>query len=249
MNPLAASLAALLFKRAFPLYFALYSAYKKLTGRELQATLDSLVEPGMTVVDIGANVGYFTRRLAGRVGGNGRVYAFEPDPENFARLKRRLSHCPNTVLSNAAASDVTGRGQLHVSPDLNVDHRIYDAGAGRDVLSIQVTTLDDAIPENLKVDVIKIDVQGAEWRVLAGAQAVLAKNPHVVIVMEFWPHGIAASGHDPARMLDDIENLGFSIQTLGTPFERSELAGLAGRKDWYTDLVLRRNAVPAAAEC
>ena len=91
------------------------------------------VQQGDVVLDLGANIGYYTLIFARLVGPQGRVFAFEPDPENFRLLERNVkeNHYTNVVAINKAVSNKTERLKLYLSDDNKADHRIYDSHDSR----------------------------------------------------------------------------------------------------------------------
>jgi tRNA A58 N-methylase Trm61 len=104
----------------------LYSLYKTVLDRGERTILRRIVRPGMIVVDIGANIGVFSRFLAGLVGVDGKVIAFEPSPDNFNRLWDNVAALPQVEAVHAAVGSSTGDIILFESGELNVDHRVYD---------------------------------------------------------------------------------------------------------------------------
>ena len=80
-----------LFRHGYPAYLPLYSAYKAIADRKERALMRDAIRPGATIVDIGANIGVHARFLSQLCGNSGRVYAFEPSPTNFARLKANVA--------------------------------------------------------------------------------------------------------------------------------------------------------------
>lgn len=203
------------------------------------------LSPGMSVVDVGANLGYYTLLAARTVGLHGRVIAFEPDPENHSLLVRSIqaNGLNNILLSDKAVSDVTGRGILFLSEENCGDHRIIDPGDGRRRIEISTVALDDAIPEGVSVDVIKMDIQGAEMKAVCGMKRILEKNPHVKIFCEFWPKGLALSGSSGREFLSFFSARGFSYSYLGkqgqllsaSPEELENICGKSG----YVNLYIR----------
>jgi FkbM family methyltransferase len=163
------------------------------------------VKEGMVILDVGANIGYYTLQFARAAGAKGRVYAFEPDPENFKLLQKnvQLNGYTNVILIPKAVSDVTGTLKLYSSPENKGDHKIYDSGEARQPINIESTRLDDYFEaQKTPVDLIKMDIQGAEYRALLGTQGVLRRNPHATVVTEFWPSGLKRSGASAAGFLD-----------------------------------------------
>lgn len=215
MNPALYSLGNRLFDRCYFLYKPVYGAYKAFSDRHERAELRKLLRPGMTVLDIGANIGVYSKFLSRLVGQRGHVHAFEPSPENFRRLKETVESLGNVVPVWAAISDTAGRIPLYISDSLNVDHRTYDSGEGRRRVDVPAIRLDDHFAPGRRVDCIKIDVQGYEYRALCGARRILEENQEIVIMMEFWPYGLTTEGTSPEVLLAFLEGIGFSLRPMG----------------------------------
>ena len=176
--------------------------------------LRTKIKPGDVVVDVGANIGYYTTIFSRLAGENGKVFAFEPDPENFRILKSNmeLNGCKNAVLEQKALSDKSGRIKLYLNEDNRGDHRIYDSWDSRDFVEIEAIKLDDALRgESSGINFLKMDVQGAEVLVLRGAEEVLKKSADLSIVSEFWPYAIEKAGCDPAEFFQILDDNNFEI--------------------------------------
>lgn len=172
------------------------------------------VKPGDIVLDIGANIGYYTLILAELVGEHGRVFAFEPDPSNFALLKRNVEEngYSNVVLEQKAVSHKTGTIRLHLSPNHMADHRTYDSGDGRAWVDLQSVRLDDYFNDyEGRIDFIKMDVQGAEAGIIEGAHTLLLRNKDVRLIMEYDTALLRAAGADPQSPLRFLHELGFAF--------------------------------------
>jgi FkbM family methyltransferase len=172
------------------------------------------IRPGDVVLDIGANIGYYTLLFAKLVGPTGYVFAFEPDPKNFSLLSRNveLNGYHNVVLINKAVSDKTGFAKLFLSDINSGDHRIYDSADGRHSVPIQTVTLDDYfVQSKLQFDLVKFDIQGAEWAALQGMTNFLSQHERLKMIMEFWPVGLKRFGADAARFLAMLQEKGFRV--------------------------------------
>jgi methyltransferase, FkbM family len=179
-----------------------------------------LLRPGMVVVDIGANIGYYSLIAAGLVGNEGRVYAFEPEPNNYGLLVKSIdvNGYENVTPVWKAVSNKHGKVKLFmdkVSPvhpslsEVNVD---YKAG----FVEVETVTLDsffDDFVKDGKVDLIKMDTQGAEGLIVEGAEKVLSVN-NPKIIMEFWPYGLSNLGTDPLNLLRTLQGYGFKPKLL-----------------------------------
>ncbi len=172
------------------------------------------------MVDVGANIGVYSQFLAERVGPTGMVHSFEPSPVNFARLRQSLAGAANVKLNQAAVGDTTGTSLLYLSDELNVDHRTYPTADGpRRTLLIQTTTLDDYFRSGSRVDLIKLDIQGFELHALRGARRVLAENPAIKLLFEFWPYGLTRAGGSAEQLTTLLQANEFHLFT----FEKGKL--------------------------
>jgi FkbM family methyltransferase len=165
--------------------------------------MQRILKEGDTVIDVGAFIGYYTLIFAKLVGKDGLVYAFEPDPENFALLRKNveINEYKNVVLIQKAVADFTGKTRLYLSKENKGDHRIYDLGDGRDSIEIEVTRLDDCIGA-VPVNLVKIDAEGAEVRVLKGMQSLLEKSVRLSMMIECFPSALERFGDSVTELLN-----------------------------------------------
>jgi FkbM family methyltransferase len=170
------------------------------------------VKEGFTVLDIGAQVGYYTLIMAKLVGDKGKVIAFEPEPSNFALLKKNveINGYGNIILVNKALSNTNTKGKIYLNPINLGDHRIFDSGDDRQSFDIECIKFDDFFSEFTdKIDFIKMDIQGSEFAVMLGMQEVLNKNSKLEIISEFSPVCITAAGFETEEYLKFMEDKGF----------------------------------------
>src|SRR6266487_7064173 len=170
------------------------------------------------------------------------VHSFEPDPENFVRLHAAIASLPNVRVNQVAVSDKTGESVLYVSEELNVDHRAYPTeGETRKTISIRSTTLDDYFKPGERVDLIKMDIQGFELHALRGAERVLADNPDVKLLLEFWPFGLKQAGVSWIDLMAILEEKAMLVRQVSSkgliPFRSDSVNESAG---WYVNLVASR---------
>ncbi len=236
MKRSVAKLGNHLYALAPGLYLPLYSVYKAISDRAERDMISRYLSPGMTVIDVGANIGVYTRFFAGLVGPGGKVIAIEPDAENYRRLSAEMAGVPGVIALHAAASDETGTCTLYRSSSLNVDHQTYDSGEDRELVTVPASRIDDLVEQGERVDFIKMDIQGAEPIAMRGAQRVLSDNRDIVLLFEYWPYGIRRSGHDPGAFLDYLRSLGFKLDTIPPDREGTFLEG----EDNYYNIVAKR---------
>lgn len=147
--------------------------------------LDKLVSSGDWCLDIGANVGFYTKRMSDIVGPSGRVIAFEPIPEAFYLLTANVqcfTH-DNVTLINAAASDCFGIASMTVPDSDNGLPNYYEASINGNGPGIPIITMPvDSIGIITRVSLVKIDAEGHEAQVLAGmAQLILRDKPTLIV--------------------------------------------------------------------
>lgn len=193
---------------------------------ELEAVMRRVVAPGDTVLDIGANIGYFTAILAECVGAHGNVHAIEALAPLYELIKKSRSHngWNNVHIYNCALGDkkdsvfflinsINPGGSCIISPaEAAVKMRVRP----QSVIKVHTDTLDDLLLTKgalARVDYIKMDVEGAEDAVLRGAQKLIAKyKPKMTI--EFSPIRYRMQGIDPVGVLRRLQDMGYSFQTI-----------------------------------
>ena len=208
-----------------------------------ESVLRSLVTPGMTVIEVGSNVGFFSLILAHCVGKNGRFVGFEADPElaMIARDNVEINgfHHQATIIEAAAgASDGKisffradrHRGNGTVLSDLEqIPHNRTDT---RQELEVDLIRLDSYCHQaNVVPDLIKIDAEGAESAILAGAHSCMQSMRPLTLVLEFAPRFVQTAGDDPTAFLDRLASAGFTLHVIDErkrtmrPTSHNELLG------------------------
>ena len=188
----------------------------------------NIVKEGMVVVDIGANVGYYSLIAAKLVGRNGIVYAFEPMSNNYEFLCKNIevNGYTNVVPIKKAVSNRYGKAKLWFekdwrgSPSLSKDcvlavskHKTLEEGGFAEVETISLDEFFENEVKNTKVDVIKVDTGGGEGLVIDGAEEILKSNS-LKIFMEFWSPGLEDLGTDPFELLYKLKKYGFEIKLI-----------------------------------
>lgn len=182
------------------------------------------VRPGDFVVEAGANIGVFTLLLSQLVGPDGRVRSYEPDPQLRAILERNITENggDNIAVRPVAVAEQPGEMTFFRASRNQGDNRLFSHN-GKDGARFPVTVvaLDDELADQPRVDLLKLDIQGAEPQALRGLRSTLADRPPRRMLMEFWPHGIAGMGDDPRTMIEELQGYGYTITTLesGAPFD------------------------------
>ncbi len=162
---------------------------------------------GDVAIDIGAFIGYYTLLFAKLVGDKGKIYAFEPAPQSFSLLKKNveLNDYKNIILENVAVSN------KKFTKTLNKNEKI------------EYINLDEYFKTyNGKVDLIKMDIEGAEKLAIEGMSSLLHKNKNVKILTEFHPLELKKSGVEPEDYLQVLREYGFEIYHIDNKKKRIE---------------------------
>lgn len=221
-----------------PLFFRLeliLGSYEK----ETLACVKQVVKPGMTVLDVGAHVGYYTRVFANLVGSEGRVFAFEPNPITGQILRKNVARLPNVTVVQAAVSDRAGTLELYDTQiesggsslvlDTAKRQRTLDNLKSKEIAprlaqemptrqyTVSAITIDEYFRtrgERGTTHFIKMDIEGAEIAALNGMRQALEASPQLMLVMEFNPHTLTTFGIEPVTALQMLFEFGFSSITV-----------------------------------
>jgi FkbM family methyltransferase len=207
------------------------------------------LKPGMTFIDVGANVGYFTVLAAFLVGREGRIVAFEAMPATYELLAKNVivnwmetfATAENlAIYSDCRRLQFYIRKYYHGNSSLaamsHEEGRLYD-----DIEQVEVDaiTLDEYLCRNpARPDVIKVDVEGTELHVFRGARQTLATNPDVIVMCEWSQDQIRTANDDPAELVDELRGHHFQAYRIDTgmqPVSYEELMEVP-----YCNIVLKR---------
>ena len=186
---------------------------------EVAAALGRLLRPGMRLLDLGANVGYFTLLGASLVSAQGQVVAFEPNPDNVAllRLGVRDNGFTNVVVHAIALAEGAGSFALYTDRRSSLSYAVEatrEVPGRRPTHVVPALALDAFLGDLGPVDVVKIDVDGNELRVLSGMRGLVARD-RPVLVIEFAPRDLAAVGNvEPEPPLEELVRLGYELFVL-----------------------------------
>ena len=173
-----------------------------------------VVKKGDTAIDIGAMIGCYTLVFAKLVGETGKVFAFEPEYENYNIVKSNvlINGYDNTKIVNKAVSDIDGEMPLY----------IHDANLGmhtlgkptywkpKGVVNVKTVQLDTCLSKSCRVDFIKMDIQGAEGLALKGMERTLRDNKDVKMIIEYSQQELEGLGK-PTECLKLLIKYGFNI--------------------------------------
>lgn len=181
--------------------------------QEVTALFMRLLKESMTVIDLGAHLGYYTLLASHRVGPQGAVYAFEPDPNFFPLLVGNVeaNACSNVTTIQKAISNKTGEVELWCETNAGGSNLYTPTGSfANSTATVETTTLDEFFGERgwPSVDLVKIDIEGAETAALEGMRALSDRNPDLSLVVEFLPRAISYSS-SPEEFLAELNRCGF----------------------------------------
>ena len=179
----------------------------------------TVLAPGMTAIDVGANVGWITLLMAGCVGRTGRVVAFEPSSRErrVLAINQRCNGLTWVNIRGEALFDECSTVALHVADVVHSGHNTLGGFIYEDVSEVQTVSVPavplDSLAGELglrRVDLIKIDVEGAECRVLRGAQETLGRH-RPILVLEAQPASLRVMGDDIGSLLMVLEDMHYAV--------------------------------------
>lgn len=171
------------------------------------------LQPDMVVVDVGANIGYYTLLAASKVGYSGKVIAFEPGIQNCNLIKMSLAanNFRNVVVHSCAVADLDGEVGFNMD-DSNgsINHR----NPAESTYQVQAVQLDSFLEAEPRIDLIKLDIEGAEGRAVKGMQSLLQQH-RPIIFTEFSPKALEKnSGVTPEQYLNILFGLGYELYVI-----------------------------------
>jgi FkbM family methyltransferase len=175
--------------------------------------LRPLLKQGTIFIDIGANIGYYTLLAAAHVGSGGKVIAFEPSSENcdLLRMSLQANHYTNVNLYPYAVANVEGIVGFGMD-DSNGRISLDDPTSA--AYQVRAITLDTFLKDEPQIDVIKMDIEGAEGRALSGMRDLIRRH-HPIMVTEFSPRGLSiASNISPEEFLNQLRDLGYQLNVI-----------------------------------
>lgn len=176
------------------------------------AFVQAFIKPGMNVIDIGANIGFYSVMMAKLIGPGGINYAFEAATETTDKLNRNIEEndLSNVTVFNVALSDHSEQRTLYHAQDRGRN----SFGPEENVVAtetVQCRRLDDLMDSNATIDFIKIDVEGAELLVLRGAEDLLRRSPHAPILCEFNASKARSVGFSLKQLAAFFNTRGYDI--------------------------------------
>lgn len=192
--------------------------------REESGKVRRLLHRGETFLDVGANIGYFTALGANLVGPSGRVIAVEPSPYAFGRLCEmvRINSLAQCETLNIGLSNQPGHLPIYLDESFHNHSPTMVSLGTKEYARVEVRTLDDLLEERKieRVDLLKLDVEGYELKVLTGAVRSLAQGRIRAIMIEFNEFWLLKAGTSPQEVLKLLEKSGLK-DSLSAPLSGS----------------------------
>ena len=222
------------------------------------ATIRSLLRPGDTFIDVGANFGWYTVIASAAVGKEGRVIAFEPAPAalELLRLNVQANGCENVTVEPKALSDRRGSLLLHLHESNKGSHSILPSKERQDTVTVEAVSLDDYLKGYPgEIAVVKIDTEGAEGFILDGMRDTLNRHPRMSVILEFTPASLRQAGYEPGALLHRFYSSGYELFVLDEysgltiPLNEGQAAGLVDvldRRQEFVNLLIKRASRPGA---
>lgn len=206
------------------------------------------IRAGMTVIDIGANVGYYSLLAAYRVGKEGNVISFEPDLRSFKILHMNIdiNGCLDRVeLVKKGVFDGEGIREFFILKNHHGSSCFWDIEnelkqkymETTEAVEVDTVSLDEFFKgRNMKVDVIKIDAEGSEPWIFDGMRNIIKNNPRLLIITEFFPTMIRRGGRDPEAFLKSRVEDGFKLKIIdrNSRIKEKTMEELLAVTDWVT---------------
>lgn len=218
----------------------LYRLYKFIDLTPFRRIVRKRVFRGSVVVDVGAHMGFATKVLSRRVGKHGLVLAIEPQSHLSSVIRGR---CPSATVVTAAAHRKSGRGKLVTGGVFGTDSRITDLDGSTDLIAID--SMIDQIGDR-PVSLIKIDAQGGEVNVLAGARALLELHRPDLFI-ELWQEGLKRAGNSLDELLTMLNGTGYvavRITFRGVePVTRSRFDRRVAKRKYFDQLFVHESCL------
>jgi FkbM family methyltransferase len=202
-----------------PPYFSIrerYEAWLRPPEPDVRNLGRRLLRTGMIVADVGANVGFLTRHFSDLVGPDGKVFSFEPDPLNFRFLEFNTGACQNVERAQVAISNNAEPALLHLNSGSGAGNSLVNQSQSAQSVAVSCVRLDEFFADrgNPQINLIKIDVEGAEMKVLQGMSETIRRLPNLQIIIEYCPKNLESAGIKPSVVYDTLNTLDFAIAAI-----------------------------------
>lgn len=188
--------------------------------RGTRLLIEKFLQPGNCFIDVGANIGLHTLAAARSMRGRGKIIAFEPFAPTKALLERSVwmnGFSSLVEIHQAAVSNETGRHKLFLGTTSG-HHSLFpldgSTSTHSEPVEVSVVRIDDVVPATQKVDLLKIDAEGAELQVIESATGLIERNAELAIIVEFGPAHLERTGVAPSDWLKAFAARGLQYRAI-----------------------------------
>ena len=209
------------------------------------------VAPNSTVVEVGANFGFYTLLFAQWIGQGGRLFSFDANPRVFSLLKKNIEingFIDTVECYNSLITDKVGQADFHILRSHMGSSSMHDqsemAGIDSDsveTVSLPTSTLDEMLRDVPHIDFLKIDAEGAEQMILRGAEAILERSPNIKMVLEFDPYIGFESPESAISYLTSLKKMGFQMKFITKKSTLEDVSIDEIMKRGHAELMVGRN--------
>ncbi|KJR40614.1 FkbM family methyltransferase [Candidatus Magnetoovum chiemensis] len=195
------------------LFLSKNKVYEPLTTKVLK----ELINEKDVILDMGANIGYYTLIFAKCTGNKGKVFAFEPQCDNFNILKQNvlLNGLSNVIVENYALSDIEQERNLFLCTANSAMHSIYPQDYCYSAVKTKCISIDDYFKDSqMEINFAKIDIEGAEYFAIKGMQSIINNNENIKLCIEFSPYCLKTAGIESKDLLYLLQNIGFYLYNI-----------------------------------
>jgi FkbM family methyltransferase len=209
--------------------------------------LIKVVKRDDVVLDIGANIGFYSELLCNLIGPNGEVHAFEPDNLNFSKLSSIKIKYANLFLHREAVSNENGFLTLYTSDVINVENTTYKPEHYKSSYKVPKVSIDNCFNQGKKINFIKMDIQGAELDALNGMQRVIGENDELIILMEVWNYGLRNFGTTSMELYNLIRKLHLNIFVIHNNYiklaDKETFSSFRNEERYYYNILLSKKSL------
>lgn len=189
--------------------------------RGTRILIQRFLRPGDVYVDVGANIGMHTLAAAKAMQGEGKIIAFEPFKPTTEMLEKSVwinGFSGIVEIHQAAVSNVAGHENLYLGITSG-HHSLFELddasrGPSREPVEVPLVRLDQVIAPGQRIDLLKIDAEGAELEVIEGGASLVASNPDIALIVEFGPSHLRRRDQRPEQWLGTFTGLGLSYRAI-----------------------------------
>lgn len=173
--------------------------------------INTFLKPGMVFLDIGAHTGLYSVNAADKVGEEGIIIAFEVEESSWTALNKNCQMYPQIQSHRKAVWDKKETCKLALTGHPGGNFIIMDTAQTNDfpIVEIDAISLDEFLPDDFKVNVVKLDIEGAEFMALKGMEKILQRSDHVLMLVEYASHHMTKFGYTPQELTEWLEAQGF----------------------------------------